>query len=198
MSIATRKKYISPITAKPVLGCRIQELRRLLNLSKTQFALGIGYTCTQVLKVENGTSTASATMCERIVDAYDVRAEWLCGADGEPWIDKKIEPQITLAVQRLRKVYEDSGLSQREFCKRIGASTTSLTEQFSGKREITVRFAQRIEKEFDVGADWLLYGDERNKDFPCGEKMNEYLKGHPEKREIVWKWMNESGENEEN
>ncbi|MCC8195483.1 MAG: helix-turn-helix transcriptional regulator [Ruminococcus sp.] len=89
----------------------------------------------------------------------------------------------------MRKVYEDSGLSQREFCKRIGAFTTSLTEQLSGKCEITVRFAQRVEKEFDIGADWLLYGDERNKEFPCGEEMVEYLKGDIEMRKIVWEKM---------
>lgn len=39
-----------------------------------------------------------------------------------------------------------------------------------------------------------MYGDERSKEHPCGRHMKEYLNEHPEKREIVWKWMQEDGD----
>jgi len=45
-----------------------------------------------------------------------------------------------------------------------------------------------------VGKDWIMYGDERSKEHPCGRHMKEYLNEHPERREIVWKWMQEDGE----
>ena len=40
-----------------------------------------------------------------------------------------------------------------------------------------------------VGVEWLLHGEERNKDFPVDRKMVEWLKDHPEIREQIWKMM---------
>lgn len=59
--------------------------------------------------------------------------------------------------------------------------------------EIGSYFLADLEKEFDIGIDWFLYGDERCKEYPCGEKMKKYLDTHPEKRKIIWDWMKDDG-----
>ncbi|MCC8075497.1 MAG: helix-turn-helix domain-containing protein [Clostridiales bacterium] len=112
-----REKYENSENSAAVDGTRITELRNRLHLSKTQFAIGIGYTATQITRAETGESVVSDELCERISSTYGVRKEWLFGGEGEPWIDGsewsgKLEPQKGTAGQRLREVYKESGLSQ--------------------------------------------------------------------------------------
>lgn len=90
---------------------------------------------------------------------------------------------------RLRKVYEDSGLSQRELCELIGTSTSNLTYLLRGDRKLTIRFAEKIEAAMGIGVDWLLFGGEETKDYPCGDEMILFLKQHPEIRKTVWEQM---------
>ncbi|MCD8373103.1 MAG: helix-turn-helix domain-containing protein [Clostridia bacterium] len=141
---------------RAVDGTRITELRELLHLSKTQFAIRIGYTSGQMTRAEAGRNAVSAELCERIVSTYGVRAEWLCGGEGEPWLEGSmwsgaLQPQRDTAGERLREVYQDSGLSQRDFCKKLGCATSGLNALMEGRREMTRRFAERVEREFDVG-----------------------------------------------
>ena len=59
---------------------------------------------------------------------------------------------------------------------------------------MTRRFAERVEREFAVGAGWLLYGDEKCKDYPCGDEMIGFLKKNPDVRREVWKKMKDGGQ----
>lgn len=58
-----------------------------------------------------------------------------------------------------------------------------------GERQLTLRYAERIEAVYHVSADWLLYGDEESKNFPCGQSMIQYLKRHEELRKKIWSEM---------
>ncbi|MCC8137818.1 MAG: hypothetical protein LIO76_07090 [Clostridiales bacterium] len=42
-----------------------------------------------------------------------------------------------------------------------------------------------------VGYDWIIEGDDRCREYPLAGDMKEFLKYHPDKRELVWKWMQE-------
>ncbi|MCD7751948.1 MAG: helix-turn-helix domain-containing protein [Lachnospiraceae bacterium] len=195
----SRKKYENSENSATVDGTRITELRKRLHLSKTQLAIQIGYTSGQMTRAEAGRSAVSAELCERIASTYGVREEWLCGGDGEPWVEGSIwsgesQPLRDIAGERLREVYQDSGFSQREFCRKLGCATSGLNALMEGRREMTRRFAERVEREFDVGADWLLYGDETCKKWPCGEEMIGFLKKNPNVRREVWKQMKNGGQ----
>jgi hypothetical protein len=49
--------------------------------------------------------------------------------------------------------------------------------------------AKRIEDACGIGTEWLLHGDEDAKYHPCGQRMNSFLKRHPEARKLVWEMM---------
>ena len=61
------------------------------------------------------------------------------------------------------------------------------------RTKLTVENAQKIEDEYGVGAEWLLYGDESKKDYPVGRKMIEWLWENKEERERIWNLMLEKG-----
>lgn len=109
-------------------------------------------------------------------------------------VDDASTPGDTLSTpgDRLRSVLQDSGLSQREFCSKIGASTSMLGSLMDGRRQITQRYAEKVEKAFHVGADWILYGREECKENPCGDEMIAFLKSSPTVRAIVAKEMEKS------
>ena len=56
-----------------------------------------------------------------------------------------------------------------------------------------MRSSVRMKGWKDVGAEWLLTGEERNKNFPVDGEMVEWLKDHSEKRMVIKEWM-KSGE----
>jgi len=60
--------------------------------------------------------------------------------------------------ERIQKVREALGISQREFAKRIFISKSLLNNIELGSRSITDRTIQLISTEFNVNKDWLLTG----------------------------------------
>ena len=69
----------------------------------------------------------------------------------------------------------------------ITDSQLSLTE--NGHYRLKENRAEDIAEALEVGVEWLLYGEERNKNFPADRKMMEWLKSHEEIREMIWKMM---------
>ena len=51
------------------------------------------------------------------------------------------------------------------------------------------RQAKRIADACNVGLDWLLYGDEEQKDDPINEKVLDWLRHHPEERKRIYEAM---------
>ena len=59
---------------------------------------------------------------------------------------------------------------------------------------MTERTAEKLAGALEVGADWLLTGDERKRWYPVDGKMTAWLWEHPEVREELWKRMEENAE----
>lgn len=76
----------------------------------------------------------------------------MCGAFEEEFKDKKIEEFST----RLYKALKLSGLSQKEFARKINVSEVSVSRYVNGSREPNVETLRNICKALDVTADWLL------------------------------------------
>lgn len=144
--------------------------------------------------MEEGLTPVSEELARRICAECRVSEEWLSGEENDSMTLE--EDGGAQRRNRLRKAYEDSGLSQREFAKRTQASTTLLKDVLAGRRQMTIHYAKKIEEAFDIGSDWLLYGDEDAKEYPCGETMIRYLKKHPNVRREIWKRMSEDDSGE--
>lgn len=164
---------------------RIRELRESLGLRRTEFGRKIGYTYQQIDRTEEGLSPVSNEMARRICAEYGVSEEWLSG-EAESGMERLREDGREQRRKRLRKAYEDSGLSQREFARRTHSSVSVLKDVLAGRHEMTIQYAKKIEEFLGIGADWLLYGDEDAKECPCGDVMIRYLKKHPEIRREIW------------
>jgi len=100
--------------------------------------------------------------------------------------------KVVSAGDRLCVVFKDSGLSQYEFCKRTGVARSMFGYIMNGSRQMMRRYAEKIEKVYGIGADWLLYGREECKDYPCDDEMISFLKSNPQARKKVREMMKEN------
>ena len=120
---------------------------------------------------------------------YCVDKDWLIDGDGEPIFTG--EPSISVvckssenAGKRVRQIRKAAGLTQAEFGEKIGMSYGGIYCIEKNTTKLTPFTSARIEEAFDVGADWLMYGDDGKKDFPVSKKLIDWLWTKPEKRTI--------------
>lgn len=181
-----------------ISGSRIHELRTRLNMFAVAFGRRCNMSANQLSLIEDGKYPVTEELFESILQEFggvepDKLSSWLKGETDELCVHGElIENQGEAAIDRLRQVFEESGLSQREFCRRLGVSSTNLSYVFSGKQKFTEKFAKKIESEFMVGADWLLYGDENAKNYPLSDELMSILKHKPEIRKMIWKMYEEA------
>ena len=173
-------------------GERIRELRMSLGLRRTEFGAKIGYSHQQIVRIEDGLTPVSDEVCRLLCREYGVSEEWLAREQGAE--ELHLEEDSLQRRERLRMVYKESGLTQREFGEYTHTATSMLNDVISGRKQMTIRYAQKIEDTLNVGTDWLLFGDEAAKDYPCGESMMQFLKKHPEIRKGIWDKMQAESE----
>lgn len=93
------------------------------------------------------------------------------------------------AGDRVRAVRKEAGLTQTEFGKRIGISQHAVFDLEKDNTKLTPFSAGRIEEQFNVGADWLMFGDEGKKNFPVSDKLIKWLWKNEDVRERLWREM---------
>ena len=91
--------------------------------------------------------------------------------------------------KRLKKMRIEKGLTLKELSYLVGLSDSQLCLIENGTNKLTDKRAVILGESLEVRVEWLLYGEERNKNFPADKKMVEWLKDHPEIREQIWKMM---------
>ena len=82
-------------------------------------------------------------------------------------------------------------MTTKEFSSLINISNSHLYMVETGNKPLREKTASDIADRLHVGVDWLLYRNEREKDYPVNAKMVDWLKEHPEKRMIIEQWMEE-------
>lgn len=65
---------------------------------------------------------------------------------------------ITGTTERIRKIIEESGLTQTQFARKIGVDTSNFS-RFLAKDRMPQTTLEKIACYFDVNKDWLIYGD---------------------------------------
>ena len=79
------------------------------------------------------------------------------------------------AGTRIKTLRTEVGLSQRQFALKAGVNNSLISEVEAGNRELSIYAAKKIEDAFEVGHEWLLYGDSEKKDCPVDKKMIDWL-----------------------
>lgn len=172
-------------------GGRIRELRESLGLRRTEFGARIGYSHEEVQRVEEGRAALSDALREKICTEYGISMTWLNGETSER--EALTCDSAEQRRERMRRVYEESGLTHREFGAKTHTATSMLSDVISGRKQLTIHYAKKVEEALGVGSDWLLYGDESAKDYPATEKMMKYIKTHPELRKEIQERMEANG-----
>ena len=174
----------------------IKELRQYLGLSLRAFGKPLGYSGTQISRFEQNISAPSSRLIEKICEVYDVDQGYFNGdvelTDAIRKISK--EENNRIVGNRLRLSRCETGLSMRELSLQAGVSDSQICLIENGENSLTERTAAKLAGALEVGADWLLTGDERKRWYPVDGKMTAWLWEHPEVREELWKRMEENAE----
>lgn len=115
---------------------------------------------------------------ERICSIYGVDRRFFEGkVKVKDAVQKKVEKEELIEVgKRLRKIRLERNLTLVELSKIINFSESQLSFIENGENRLTERRAKDIGEVLGVRAEWLLNGDERNKEFPVNDVIVEWLK----------------------
>ena len=166
---------------------KIAQLRHNLNLSLVAFSKPLGCSPTQIRRMESGTVIPSEDILEKICDRFKVDRRYFTGEmklEDAVQIKSKEEKRKEVG-KRLREIRKDKKLTIVQLGELCHTSESRLSEIETGKSQLGEITAKRIAKALKVGSEWLLTGEERNKNYPVDDDMVEWLKNHEEARKGI-------------
>lgn len=175
---------------------KVETIRKIRNYTGvTLKTLGemIGLTGSALSKYESGVSRISEETIHKICDALKVDEKVF---DDPDHIEKYCH-YIPVGIdydgisERVRELRKDNKMTQREFANHCGCSYSILTKIEQNITNPTDGVLQTIADGFDVGLNWLKYGDETVHQSPVNKKLIDWLNDHQEVRDELWKKMKE-------
>ena len=177
---------------KKTIALCLVELRTKLGMSRTSFAKSVGSSQSSMKRFETGAGVPKEKLINRICEEYHVNPAYFTGEIGiDEAITETAEDDKKNAGKRLKQIRLEMNMTAKEFSSLINISYTHLYMVETGNNPVSEKMAGEIAEKLHVGVDWLLYGDERAKDWPLDTEMVKWLKEHPEKRMIIEQWMEE-------
>ena len=160
-----------------------------MNLSMAEFGRRIGYSPTHVKRLEEGTSPVSQECVQRVCEVFNINPDYFTSElpldEAMKAMDATVDESLPEAAEtpvydgrapeRIKELRTEVGLSQRQFALKAGVNNSLISEVEAGNRELSIYAAKKIEDAFEVGHEWLLYGDSEKKDFPVDKKMIDWL-----------------------
>ena len=142
-------------------------------------------------RIEAGKVVLSDEFLQKICSTYHVNPSFFTG---EMDIDEAVsvvspEEKKKQVGNRVKQLRIEKGLTLKELSERTGLSDSQLCLIENGTNKLAEKRAANIGEALEVGVEWLLHGEERNKFFPADHKMMEWLKDHPDVREKIWEMM---------
>lgn len=153
----------------PVL---MKELRTHLKLSLKKFAAPLEISSGYIKRVEDGRSLPSQKVPDSICAVYSVNPLYFQGelslesAVGNPKTKEEINVEIGLRVKEIR---QERGMMVITLSELSGINEGQLTRIENRGYTLTVRNAKTIGRVLEVGEDWLLTGNDRNKYHPVND-----------------------------
>lgn len=167
------------------------ELRKELRLSLVAFSKPLGCSPTHIKRMEVGTVIPEEEFINSICNVYQVNPAYFKGEmdiNDAVSVPDSNEEKIQVG-KRLKQARKEKGKTLKQLSKEVSLADSSLCFIEAGENRLKENRAEDIAEALEVGVEWLLYGEERNKHFPADRKMMEWLKDHPDVREQIWKMM---------
>ena len=169
---------------------KIKELRKLLNLSLVAFSKPLGCSPTHIKRMEVGTVIPGEEFISKLCEVYHISPAYFDGTVSIEELDIKDKEEEKKEIgKRLKQARKEKGMTLKELSLLASITDAQLSLTENGHYRLKENRAEDIAEALEVGVEWLLYGEERNKHFPADRKMIEWLKDHPEIREQIWKMM---------
>ena len=89
----------------------------------------------------------------------------------------------------MRELRKEKKLIQKDFGEKVGSSPSAIFKIETHLNHATDKTLHDIADTFDVGFEWLKFGDERYRKSPVNRKLIEWLMVHQEIRDQLWKKM---------
>lgn len=162
-----------------------------LGLSRASFAKALDISPSQMARIEAGKVVLSDEFLQKICSTFHVNPGYF---EGTVEVDEAVkvvslEEEMKQVGKRLKQARSEKGLTLKELSDLVGLSDSQLCLIENGTNKLSEKRAADIGEALEVGVEWLLHGEERNKHFPADRKMMEWLKDHPDVREQIWKMM---------
>ena len=170
---------------------KIVELKDKLGLSRASFAKALDISPSQMARIEAGKVVLSDEFLQKICSTFHVNPGYF---EGTVEVDEAVkvvsmEEEMKQVGNRLKQMRMEKGLTLKELSYLVGLSDSQLCLIENGTNKLSEKRAVILGEALEVGVEWLLHGEERNKVLTVDRKMVEWLKDHPEVREEIWKMM---------
>ena len=173
----------------------IHSVKNALGLTLKNIGASTGVTDATVSRYISGVMEITDEWAEKFCGAYHVDIEWLRSGSGEPVFTGQVDEAVTKdasdAGKRLVEMRHELGLLQKDVREVLNLTHTAYSRIENGHARLTEENAQKIEDEYGIGSEWLLYGDEEKKKYPVGRRMIKWLWENEEERMRIWKLMRE-------
>jgi transcriptional regulator with XRE-family HTH domain len=188
-----RSELITDPEEKRILSVKIKTLENTLGITGKELARRCNMSDATIYRLEGTTSISTAITkktIRKICEKTGADASWMF--DGNelspiPAIPVTNEKTDETPADRIRLLRAELGISQGKFARKIGTSHSNFAAIERGETRLTELMAKKIESQFpDGGAEWLLTGNERNRHYPIGDDMIEWLKNHENIRKTIW------------
>lgn len=84
---------------------------------------------------------------------------------------------------------------EKEFGEKVGYSPSAILKIETNLNHVTDKTLHDIADTFDIGFEWLKFGDERHRKSPVNGNLVGWLMAHHEIRDQLWKKMLEEEPN---
>ena len=174
-----------------------KKIREYLGLSQRAMGEKLGCSAAKIRRCETGereiTDEIIQRMCEsccvdkRVFDDPD-HIEAYCNFVPEVIDYRSIG-------ERVRELRKEKELIQKDFGEKVGYSPSAILKIETNLNHATDKTLHDIADTFDVGFEWLKFGDERYRKSPVNRKLVDWLMDHQEIRNQLWKKMLDEEQN---
>ncbi len=157
----------------------LKKIRNLYNYSLEEMALLIEIPSRTLAAYERKERTPSILLAQKLAEKLNVNINWLLTGEGEIFqksnqnIIKKNNEVLNMSKsigKRLNSLLIDNNISDIDFSKITGISESRTAKLILDTASITFEEICAIKSNFDISADWLLFGEKERPEISLSEE----------------------------